>query len=48
MNIVKLTDEEMNNLRVFLGRSDLKGNEVQAFVSILNKLSTAEAQKDGE
>lgn len=47
-NIVKLSNEEIKNLKVFLGRCDLKGNEVPAFISILNKLNNAEVVKDGE
>jgi len=46
MKIIKLTDEELNNLKVFLGRCDLKGNEVSAFLSILNKINNAEVNKD--
>ena len=48
MKIIKLTDEELNNLKVFLGRCDLKGNEVPAFIVILNKLNHAEVESDGE
>ena len=48
MKIIKLTDEELNNLKVFLGRCDLKGNEVPAFISILNKINNTEVIKDGE
>ena len=46
MKTIKLTDEELNNLKVFLGRCDLKGNEVPAFIVILNKLNHAEVDKD--
>ena len=48
MKIIKLTDEELNNLKVFLGRCDLKGNEVSAFLSILNKINNAEVIEDGK
>ncbi len=48
MKIIKLTDEELNNLKVFLGRCDLKGNEVPAFLSILNKINNAEVIEDGK
>lgn len=48
VKIIKLTDEELKNLKVFLGRCDLKGNEVPAFIAILNKLNIAEVVKDGE
>lgn len=46
VKIIKLTDEELNNLKVFLGRCDLKGNEVPAFIVILNKLNHAGVDKD--
>ena len=48
MKIIKLTDEELNNLKVFLGRCDLKGNEVPAFIEILNRINNAEVESDGE
>ena len=31
-----LTKEQLSNLQVFLNRVDLKGNEVVAFVEIIN------------
>ena len=33
---VELTKEQIQNLLVFLSRVDLKGNEVPAYVEILN------------
>ena len=48
MKIIKLTDEELNNLKVFLGRCDLKGNEVPAFIAILNKINNPEVIEDGK
>jgi hypothetical protein len=48
MKIIKLTDEEINNLKVFLGRCDLKGNEVPAFIAILNKINNPEVIEDGK
>ena len=36
---IELTEEEHRNLMIFLGRSDLKGNEVPAFNSIICKLN---------
>lgn len=38
---VELTVEEVENLKTFLGRVDLKGTEVEAFVNIINALSKA-------
>lgn len=48
MNTIYLTDEELNNLRVFLGRCEIKVNEIPAILPILNKLSNTEVVKDGE
>lgn len=48
MRIIKVTDEELNNLKVFLGRCDLKGQEVPAFVDVVERINLAEVVKDGE
>jgi hypothetical protein len=48
MRIIKVTDEELNNLKVFLGRCDLKGQEVPAFVDVVERINSAEVIKDGE
>ncbi len=39
MNNISLTNEELQNLNIFLGRVTLQGNEVPAFVSIMKKLN---------
>lgn len=47
MKIVKLTEQEIKNLLVFLtgdGRTQLTGNEAFEFVSIVNKISNAESE----
>lgn len=36
---IELTEQQLNNLQVFLQRLDLKGNEVPAFVEIMNALN---------
>ena len=48
MKIIKLTDEEINNLKVFLGRTDLKGAEVPAFIAIVEKINKAEVIEDAK
>ena len=48
MKSIVFTDEELKNLKVFLGRSDLKGQEVPAFLAILDKINKAEVVQDGE
>ena len=35
----ELNDEQLNNLKVFLLRVDLKGSEVPAYVSLMNAIS---------
>ena len=42
MKIVKFTDEQLNNLKIFLLRTDLKGNEVETFLEIANLLNNPE------
>lgn len=37
-----LTQADINNLRVFLGRASLTGNEVGTFVELANKLTLIE------
>ena len=37
--IIKLSEHQLNNLNIFLQRVDLKGNEVRAFVEIMNALN---------
>ena len=36
---IELTEQQLNNLQIFLQRVDLKGNEVQAFVEIMQVLN---------
>lgn len=45
---VKFTEEEVKNLKVFLGRCRLEGIEVPAFLSILDKLAKMEVITDAE
>ncbi|WP_167859454.1 hypothetical protein [Paenibacillus cymbidii] len=46
MNIYRLSDKELQNLLVFLGRIELKGHEVPAFNEIIAALSQAQAAPD--
>lgn len=39
MNKIMLNDKQLNNLQAFLQRVELKGNEVPAFVEIMQILS---------
>ena len=36
---IELTEQQLNNLQVFLQRVDLKGNEVPAYVEIIQALN---------
>ena len=36
---IELTEEQLNNLKTFLQRVDLKGAEVPAYISIANALT---------
>ena len=36
---IELTEQQLNNLQVFLNRVSLQGNEVGAFVEIMQALS---------
>lgn len=38
---IELTQQQLNNLQVFMQRVDLKGNEVPAYVEIFNVLNEA-------
>lgn len=40
--IVKLTKNELNDLKIFLGRTELKGTEVPAYVKVMNQLNKAQ------
>lgn len=39
---MQLTQQDINNLRLFLGRATLTGNEVGALVDLANKLTAIE------
>lgn len=43
---IKITKGELNNLKVFLSRVELKGNEAVEFVRVLQILDSA--KKEGE
>lgn len=42
---IELTEQLLNNLQIFLQRVDLKGNEVPAFVEIMNALNKPTVEK---
>lgn len=47
MKVIKLTEQEIKNLLVFLtgdGRLHLTGNEAFEFVNIVNKISNADEE----
>mgnify|MGYP001157456698 FL=1 len=46
--IIKLTQQELNNLKVFLGRTTLSGNEAVEFMKIVEKIGKAEVVKDAK
>lgn len=48
MFAIKLTQQEMNNLKAFLSRTTLTGNEALEFMKLVDKLENAEVTKDGE
>lgn len=39
--LLQMTEMEKQNLLVFLGRTELKGTEAEAFVSLVTKISKA-------
>jgi hypothetical protein len=43
---IELTNEQLQNLKIFLSRSDLKGIEVESFVEIINLLNPPGEEKD--
>lgn len=43
---IELSEEQLKNLRVFLGRTQLQGSEVPVLVDLLNALNKKEV-KDG-
>jgi len=38
MNTIILTDQQLNNLKVFLARTTLNANEIPAYIDIQNTL----------
>lgn len=44
---IELTEQQLNNLKVFLSRVELKGNEAVEFVNILQILDRA-TEEEGE
>lgn len=44
MLLIRLTKEDLNNLKVFLDRVDLKGKEVLPFVNILKAIQEAKKE----
>jgi hypothetical protein len=47
MKIVKFTDSQIENLKLLLNRTELKGFEVAEFVGIMNALVTATEDEVG-
>lgn len=45
---ITLTEEERNNLLVFLKRANLKGEEVPEYVKIINKINEGKKVRDKE
>lgn len=45
---IKLTEQQLNNLCIFLERVELKGNEVPAYVEIRNALSNPIIEEETE
>lgn len=45
---IKLTKKQLNNLKVFLQRTQLRGFEVAAFIELFNLLNNAEMTNGGE
>ncbi len=43
---IKLTEKELINLKVFLSRTTLTGNEALEFVKLANKIETAKVVKE--
>jgi hypothetical protein len=42
-----ISERELNNLKIFLSRVDLKGSEALEFMSIVNTIEQAEVIKNG-
>lgn len=45
---IELTKEQINNLKVFLARVDLKGAEVPAFLEIMQAIEKGVIDDDGK
>lgn len=48
MHEIKLTLQELRNLKIFLSRTELKGHEALEFVKLAQKIEQAEVSEDGE
>ena len=46
MKVIKISEAELNNIKVFLSRVELKGNEAVEFVRVLQILDSAESESD--
>ena len=46
--ILKLTESEMKNLKIFLSRTNLAGAEAGEFLNLTGKIGKAEVVTDGE
>lgn len=46
MFTIEIEKHQLDNLKVFLNRVDLKGLEVPTFIEILNVISQAKENKD--
>lgn len=42
---IRLSEQDSNNLKIFLERVDLKGSEVLPFITIINAINNAETEK---
>lgn len=45
---IELTFEQIKNLKIFLGRTDLKGAEVAPFLEIMKAIEKGVAEEDGK
>ncbi len=45
MPVVDFTEEELRNLRIFLSRTQLTGQEVPAFIPVMSKINTPQSDE---
>jgi hypothetical protein len=45
---IEFTPEQLNNLKIFLLRADLKGSEVEQFIEIANLLNTENVKETND